>query len=155
MKLRELSRLMAEGFRIKKNSPRSYLVFKDGKVLELMETERVDMDYETLIRMFESSAENISDRSDLCRVGQEDMYPDIRIRPYTSSRRQGGPGGMFLSEDDPIFGERETRGLEEFDDQDVPPLARFDPHLPTKDRKKGKGPDPDHFGKPGGSGDLF
>ncbi|KAG0442330.1 hypothetical protein DMUE_0350 [Dictyocoela muelleri] len=64
------------------------------------------------------------------------------------------PSGMIPGPDDPIFKIKNTTesDSEEFD---VPPGARFDPILPTKNKKKSKGPDPDHFRKPGSNGDLF
>lgn len=69
----------------------------------------------------------------------------------------GKPKSMIPDSNDPVFKNKSERGdLSGGHDIDVPPGVRFDPILPTKNKKKGKGPDPDpdHFRRPGG-GDLF
>jgi hypothetical protein len=139
---------------VEKTGEKRYIVSKNSKKLEIEETSL--MDYSAFLETFNALHENGNfggeGRFD---VGHDDLYPNIGMKPHDFKQRDHRPRGMLAGEDDPIFGERQIR-RESSTDSDVPPMARYDPYLPTKNKKKGKGPDPDHFKKPGdGDSDLF
>ncbi|TBU13414.1 putative PI31 proteasome regulator [Hamiltosporidium tvaerminnensis] len=123
-----------------------------------------DLNYEGL-SFIKSKSENLetlsSNRYDFdfspnksfSRVGENDLYP-TGFSPYGSffgPNFYSPKGGMFVTEDDELFRSRVDKSKKDDEEPtpDVPPLARFDPFVPSKDKKAGANPDPDNLKKPG------
>lgn len=122
-----LKRMEKDGFDVKKTGE-EYLASRNNKTVEV--GPHGDCNYERFLDFFESAPTS---------VGNSDLHP-------SGPRIGGNVGGSRVGKDDPLFSDRSVAK-----DKDLrfPRFAKFDPLVPSKDKKKGFDPTPDHLKKPG------
>jgi len=130
-----LKHMEKNGFHVEKTEEGRYLASRRNKTVEV--EPHKDCSYEKFLSFFESAPSN---------VGHNDLEP-------SGPGIGGNIGGSRVGKDDPLFSDRKVAKEK---DLRFPRFAKFDPMVPSKDKKKGFDPTPDHLKKPGnGDGSFF
>lgn len=136
---------LRERYDVKKISEDTYSVSNGERSIEIHKSDVYDP--AEIDRFFDGTHRAIGDFG---HVGEDDLFPDFGTR-NVFHRKRATPRGPLVGPGSSIF-----RPVEEdrhdSSEEESNPLVRIDPITPSRRRRKGFEPDPDHFKKPDGDG---